>query len=74
MRGEEVKGKRCPNLVEWIEWVILLCEKGKNPGIPNDSELHQYCKSNNYINCPFFAKLEESLSNADTTYFNRRLT
>ncbi len=47
----------CPNLVEWIEWVILICKAGERPYVPNSSELQEYCKNEDYNKCIFYLKL-----------------
>ena len=54
---------KCPNLVEWVDWVILLCEKGNKPYIPDLSELKKYCKNNNYSGCPYYSTTEEMPEN-----------
>jgi hypothetical protein len=43
---------KCPDLIEWLEWTIVLCKKGDKPYIPSYPELHQFCKSNNHGRCP----------------------
>jgi len=43
---------KCPNLVEWLDWVILMCNKGDRPYVPNTSELRTYCKNKSYRRCP----------------------
>lgn len=50
---------KCPNLVEQLEWVILLCKKGDHPYTPDFSELKQFCKNRDYMRCPFFTPLEK---------------
>jgi hypothetical protein len=45
---------KCPNLVEWVDWVILLCEKGNKPYVPDVTELRKYCKSEDYRGCPYY--------------------
>ncbi len=55
---------KCPNLVEWVDWVILLCEKGNKPYVPDLSELSKYCKSKNYSGCPYYAATEKMLNNS----------
>lgn len=45
---------KCPNLVEWIDWVVLLCDKGKSPYVPDICELQKYCKTATYHKCPFY--------------------
>lgn len=52
---------KCPNLVEWLDWVILLCEKGNKPYIPDLSELQTFCKNNNYHSCPFYNGTEKMM-------------
>ncbi len=46
--------KNCRNLVEWLDGVILLCEKGDGFYVPKLSDLKQYCKSKGHSNCPFY--------------------
>lgn len=50
---------RCNNLVEWLDGVILLCEKGDGFYVPNNSDLKQYCKSTAHNKCPFYLKFED---------------
>lgn len=45
--------EKCPHLVEWLDWVILLCEKGKRPYVPTYQEMRSYCKSNNHVHCQY---------------------
>ncbi|RJQ45029.1 MAG: hypothetical protein C4538_09150 [Nitrospiraceae bacterium] len=47
---------KCPNLVEWLDWVILMCKKGDRPYVPNSTELRTYCKNKSYGKCPHNAK------------------
>lgn len=54
---------KCPNLVEWIDWVILLCDKGKSPYVPDISELKKYCKTRIYHKCPFYVNSSETGAN-----------
>lgn len=54
---------KCPNLVEWLDWVILLCEKGNKPYIPDLSELQSFCKSSNYHSCPFYNNAGDMMQN-----------
>jgi len=44
---------QCPNLVEWVDWVILLCKAGEIPYVPSLFELEEYCKTKSYKKCPF---------------------
>ncbi len=53
-RGITVK---CPNLVEWVNWTILLCKAGDKPYVPTLSELDEYCKSEDYNKCFFYLDL-----------------
>ncbi len=46
----------CPNLIERINWVILLCKAGEKPYVPTAPELHEYCKSEDYNKCPHYLK------------------
>ncbi len=50
----------CPNLVEWIEWVILICKAGERPYVPNSSELQEYCKNEDYNQCPYYLKVADN--------------
>lgn len=45
---------KCPNLVEWLEWVILMCKKRDRPYVPNISELQSYCKTKTHNKCPYY--------------------
>jgi hypothetical protein len=45
---------KCPNLVEWLDWVILLCERGNRSYVPDIYELKQFCKRD-YHRCPFYS-------------------
>ena len=47
---------QCPNLVEWVDWVILLCKAADKPYVPSLFELEEYCKTNSYMECPFLLK------------------
>ncbi len=51
---------RCPNLVEWIDWIILICKAGERPYVPKLQELHEYCKSEDYSQCPHYLKAVEN--------------
>jgi len=53
---------KCPNLVEWLDWVILMCKKGDRPYVPNSSELRAYCKNKSYGKCPHNHTLEHHLT------------
>ncbi len=44
---------KCPNLVEWVDWVILLCKAGERPYVPSLFELEEYCNTENHKKCPF---------------------
>lgn len=44
---------QCPNLVEWVDWVILLCKAGEIPYVPSLFELEEYCKTESHKKCPF---------------------
>ncbi len=43
---------KCHNLVEWLEWVILLCEARDRPYVPDLGELNKFCKNGNHAKCP----------------------
>jgi hypothetical protein len=45
---------KCPNLVEWLEWVILMCNKRDRPYVPNISELQAFCKTKTHNKCPYY--------------------
>ena len=53
---------KCPNLVEWLDWVILTCKKGDSPYVPNSTEVRSYCKNKSYNKCPHNTKFERALS------------
>jgi len=59
----------CDNLVEWLDGVILLCEKGDGFYVPNNTDLKRYCKSKAHNKCPFFQKFAEFSS--DINYLLR---
>ena len=52
-RKTVVVPKRCPNLVEWDEWMILVCNANEKTYIPSFFELTEYCKNKYYCKCPF---------------------
>ncbi len=54
---------KCPNLVEWVDWVILLCEKGNKPYIPDLSELRRFCKNDNFKSCPYYTTSNNASEN-----------
>lgn len=56
-----MNNNKCPNLVEWLDWVILMCKKGDMPYVPNSSELRTYCKSKSFGKCPHNTPLEHHL-------------
>ena len=45
---------KCPNLVEWLDRVILSCEKSDRAYVPTLSELQRYCKSKGFQKCPYY--------------------
>ncbi|UCH46090.1 MAG: hypothetical protein JSV11_05115 [Nitrospiraceae bacterium] len=49
---------KCPNLVEWLDWVIILCKKGERPYVPSLAEMQRYCKNNSFSRCPYYLKTE----------------
>lgn len=51
--------QKCHNLVEWLDGVILLCEKGDGFYVPKLADLKQYCKSRDHNKCPFFTKFAD---------------
>ena len=52
--------RKCHNLVEWMDGVILMCEKGDGLYVPKLADLRQYCKNSDYDKCPFFTKFKDS--------------
>jgi hypothetical protein len=54
--GFIMKTVKCPNLVEWLDWVIFLCKAGNKPYTPDYFELSRHCKSSDYRNCPYHVK------------------
>lgn len=50
---------KCPNLVEWLDWVIILCKKGERPYVPSLAEMQRYCKNNSFSKCPYYLKTEK---------------
>ncbi len=50
------KTTNCKNLVEWLDWVIVLCKAGDKPYIPNYSELNMFCKNENHAQCQYMRK------------------
>jgi len=67
------KCSKCPELVEWIDWTVLICKKGHKPYVPSYSELHSYCKSNNYDKCTYYKTPSVLLSNVYTGWFEKKL-
>ncbi len=51
--------QKCHNLVEWLDGVILLCEKGDGFYVPKLTDLKQYCKSKDHSKCPFYMKFSD---------------
>jgi hypothetical protein len=47
---------KCPQLVEWSDRVILICNKGDSTYVPDLSDLQSYCKTNTYNKCHYFVK------------------
>ncbi len=64
--------KKCHNLVEWLDGVILLCEKGDGFYVPKLSDLKQYCKSKDHNNCPFYMKFSEFRPEIHAAYMDRK--
>ena len=57
---------QCPNLVELVNSVILLCKAGERPYVPNLFQLGEYCKANSYRECPFLLKEHNHEERYDT--------
>jgi hypothetical protein len=66
--------RNCHNLVEWLEGVILLCEKGEGFYVPKLSELKQYCKNKDYNDCPFYTKFKDARPDINVASLNRKAT
>ncbi len=47
---------KCPQLVEWTDRVILMCNKGDSTYVPDFSDLQSYCKTSTYNKCHYFVK------------------
>jgi len=58
LRKKSLLMSKCPNLVEWLDWVIILCKRGERPYVPSLAEMHRYCKKNSFSKCPYFLKTE----------------
>jgi hypothetical protein len=65
--------RKCHNLIEWIDGVILLCEKGDGFYVPRLSELKQYCKNKDYNECPFYNKFQDARPDINAACINRRV-
>ena len=47
---------KCPKLVEWSDWVILMCRNGNVMRIPDIAEMRSFCKSKTFVKCPYYIK------------------
>jgi len=56
----------CPDLVEWLDWVIFICKAGNKPYTPDYFELSMHCKSSNHRDCPYHVNPGEKAT--DITY------
>ncbi|MBI4847881.1 MAG: hypothetical protein HY808_04785 [Nitrospirae bacterium] len=59
---------KCPELVEWVDGIILLCKKADKPYVPNLSEIHSYCKTKKYDKCPYSAKIKDLMPHEKKTF------
>ena len=64
---------KCHNLVEWLDGVILLCEKGDGCYVPKLTDLKRYCKSKDHSSCPYYMKFSDSSSFMNTACFSRKV-
>jgi hypothetical protein len=52
IKKREVSPVECPHLLEWTAWKTLFCKlRYEKPDVLNSSEITDYCKSENHINC-----------------------
>jgi hypothetical protein len=65
------KESKCPELVAGPEWMVLLCEKGRNEYGQGMSELNQFCKSEDYPKCPFFKGSRELSFDVNSVHRDR---
>ena len=65
--------RKCHNLVEWLDGVILLCEKGDGFYVPELTDLKQYCKSKDHSSCPFYTKFTDSSSVINIPCLSRKV-
>ena len=49
---------KCPHLVEWLDRVILMCDKSDSTYVPDLSDLQSYCKTKTYNKCHYSVKLD----------------
>ncbi len=57
--------RKCHNFVEWLDGVILLCEKGDGFYVPKLTDIKKYCKSNDHRKCPLYIKFSNVSSNLE---------
>lgn len=59
---------RCPDLVEWRDWIILSCKKDDRHYVPDPAELQTYCKNKNFGKCPHHARSGNVMPTASNLY------
>ncbi len=64
---------KCHNLVEWLDGVILLCEKGDGCYVPKLTDLKQYCKSKDHYKCPFNVKFSDFSTDLNIACLSRKV-
>jgi hypothetical protein len=65
--------RKCHNLVEWLDGIILLCEKGDGFYVPNLTDINRYCKSRKHSNCPFYLKFSDLSSDMNRAFSSRKV-
>jgi hypothetical protein len=65
--------QKCHNLVEWLDGVILLCEKGDGFYVPKLMDLKRYCKSKDHSSCPFYMKFTDLSSDMNVACLSRKV-
>ena len=65
--------QKCHNLVEWLDGVILLCEKGDGFYVPKLTDLKRYCKSKDHSSCPCYMNFSDSSSVMNSSRLNRKV-
>jgi hypothetical protein len=65
--------QNCHNLVEWLDGVILLCEKGDGFYVPNLTDFKRYCKSKDHNSCPFYMKFTDTSADMNMAGLSRKV-